>query len=1070
MRLVIDLQAAQGDSSVRGIGRYSRELALAMARDARGHEVIIALSGAFMDTAEDLSDKFAEILPRENIRIWHQPRDTAAAHHESARRPFAETVRGQFLASLQPDLVHVASFFDGAGDDVISTSARQLVPLPVVATCYDLIPFLRHSDVFGTSETPSLYARWYYRSALEMSLCEGLLAISESSRNEAIDHLSYPADRIFNIRAGIGPEFHPATLSDEERSALLQRYSLQDEFVMFLSADSPNKNEAGLLAAYARLPAALQARHQLLVAGRRDREKLYQSARQVGVPEDRLVFVPFVAEEDLRALYSICGLFVCPSRHEGFGLPLAEAMACGAPAIASNVTSLPEVIGREDATFDPEDPEAIASCMRKVLENKAFRDELAAYGPVQASRFTWQASASRAWDALETIHRERTQRGKTRVTGMLPKRSRLAYVTPLPPQATGIADYSADLLPALARYYDITLISEKETTDTRLWGFPRLNPEEFLRDATQFDRVLYQIGNSEFHRFQLESLLPRISGMVVLHDAFLSGYANWVAYVNGRPDMFRATLFHAHGYPALRYEASNGRDAAVEHYPCSLSAIEGAVGVIQHSLHGVDVLQRYFGSEGARDIAVIPLLRADRRRPDRKVARAALGLLDDEFVVCSYGRIALVKHPRLVAQAWRQAGISGRLVFAGEGEEDLQRELSDENAGITCTGRLSRSHYDLWLAAADVAVQWRINSRGETSAAVADALMAGIPLVVNRHGAAAELPEDVVLGLPDDADASALAMTLVALHGDPRKRAVLGAAGKAYARKELAPEPVAQSYFEAIERAYSIPHAAVVVNDMRADIRAMSAEPNGVITAARTIARSFPSPWRGGGWPRLLLDVTAVVPDVETAGIQRPMRELTRCALETPPPGWRGEAVRLQDGRLQHTYAVPLAILEHAPIDLPERPLDARPGDVLLCADVSPRLTSAEFNELRRLRLDGMRLVLLVSGPLPALHSDVIPPDTTESVSDWYGRMLRIADSVVCISQAVADELGAWLSGEPRRRDRPLPIGTVHLGAELTTSLTWDSKYRELCDTIFGNRSYKTWFPEGQQPEALANK
>ena len=253
MRLVIDLQAAQGGSAERGIGRYSRELALAMAREARGHEVIIALNGAFTNTAEELSDKFATILPRENIRIWYAPRDTAGALHESARRPFAETVRAQFLASLQPDLVHVASFFDGAGDDIISNSARQLMSLPVVGTCYDLIPLLHHSDVFGKSDTPSMHTRWYYRMLQDMSLCEGLLAISESSRNETIDHLSYPADRIFNIRAGIGPEFHPATLSTEARAALLQQYGLQDGFVMFLSADSPNKNEAGLLAAYARL-------------------------------------------------------------------------------------------------------------------------------------------------------------------------------------------------------------------------------------------------------------------------------------------------------------------------------------------------------------------------------------------------------------------------------------------------------------------------------------------------------------------------------------------------------------------------------------------------------------------------------------------------------------------------------------------------------------------------------------------------------------------------------------------------------------------------------------------------
>ncbi|MGF6645851.1 glycosyltransferase [Paraburkholderia sp. GAS82] len=1031
MRLVIDLQAAQGDSSVRGIGRYSRELALAMAREARGHEVIIALSGAFMDTAEELSAKFATILPRENIRIWYPPRDTAAVFHESARRPFAETLRAQFLASLQPDLVHVASLFDGASDDVISTSARQLMPLPLVATCYDLIPLLHHTDVFGASETPSPHTRWYYRTVQEMSLCEGLLAISESSRKEAIDYLSYPEDRIFNIRAGIGPEFHPATLSTEGRAALLQQYGLQDGFVMFLSADSPNKNEAGLLAAYARLPAALQARHQLLVAGRRDREKLYQAARRVGVPTDRLVYVPFVAEEDLRALYSICGLFVCPSRHEGFGLPLAEAMACGAPAIASNVTSLPEVIGREDATFDPDDPEAIASCMRKVLENPTFRDELAAYGPAQASRFTWQASASRAWDALETIHRQRTALGKTRIDGLLPKRSSLAYVSPLPPQASGIADYSADLLTALARHYDITLVSEDETTDVRLWAFSRLNPREFLLKAGQFDRVLYQIGNSSFHRFQMEDLLPRVSGVVVLHDAFLSDYLNWLPRANDQHDGFRAALLQSHGYSALRFDAERGRAAALQHYPCSLSVLENAVGVIQHSHHGVAVLSEHFGTEAMSNVSVIPLLRADRPRPDRKTARAILGLTDDEFVVCSFGYVTRLKCPELLADAWRQAGLAGRLVFAGDASEEVQREMtSDVRAGVVFTGRLSRDDYDSWLAAADVAVQWRTGSRGESSAAVADVLIAGLPLIVNCHGSAAELPKDVVVGLPDDADSSDLAATLAALILDPVRRTVLGAAGRAYAKRELAPRAIAQAYFDKIERAYAAPSAAVIARSMQSEMEAVASLPDGLGISARAIARSFPSPWRGGGHPRLLIDISEMARVDLGTGIQRVVREIIRRTLETPPQGRQGEAVRALGGRFRHTYAAPLAILGHEPLNLPERPLDVRPGDVLLCADVNPSITPAEFDELRRLRLDGLRVVLLVYDLLPLRYPELFPADVAKLVAEWYGRMLSIADAAVCISQVVADDVSTWLSEEPGRRDRPLPIGAVHLGAD----------------------------------------
>jgi glycosyltransferase involved in cell wall biosynthesis len=1029
MRLVIDLQAAQGGSAGRGIGRYSRELAFAMARKPRGHDVIVALSSALMETADDLAVKLSAFLPRDNIRIWHPPCNTAPAYYDSPQRPFAETLRAQFFASLHPDLVHVGSLFDGLGDDVVSALPRQLHPLPVVATCYDLIPLLHHEDFFGLSPAPSRHSRFYYRAIVEMSLCEGLLAISESCRREVTEHLPFPAERAFNIRAGIGPQFQPAFLSDEERANLLRRYGTRDGFIMFLSADSPTKNEAGLVAAYARLPPELRARHQLLVAGQRDPKRLYQTAAQFGIQENDLVHVLHVQERDLPALYSVCGLFVCPSRHEGFGLPLGEAMACGAPAIASNTTSLPEVIGRADATFDPDSPDDIAACMRKVLENPVFRAELAAYGPVQAGRFTWETSADRAWDALEAIHADRIRLGKTRLAGLLQKRPSLAFVSPLPPQPNSVAGDSSELLPSLARYYDITLVSEEETTERRLWGFPRLTPKEFLRKADQFERVLYQVGSSCNSVSQTNALIPRVPGMVVLHDVFLSNYFDRLAHTNGNPNEFRSILLQAHGYPALRFDAEHGRNATLEHYPCTLPIVENAVGVIQHSRYEVAVLEEHFGAEVARDVAVIRRLRQYRARPDRKTARAVLKLPGDAFVVCSFGHVTRQKCPTLVTRAWRQAGLRGRLIFVGAAEKDLEQELADDTAGVAFTGRLARGAYDLWLAAADVAVQWRSGSRRDSSGTVADVLMAGVPMIVNRHGSAAELPENVVLGLPDDADACSLAAALLALHDDPARRASLGAAGHDYARRESAQGVIAQQYHEVIERAYALSSTALV-QSMQSDIKAVTGLPDGLTVVARCVARSFPSTWHGRGRPRLLVDVSELARRDHASGIQRVVREIACRALETPPDGWRGEAVRVHDGRLRHTYSVPLAMLGHTPLALPEAPFDVRTGDILLCADVNAELTATELDELRRLRLAGLRIVLLVHDLLPLRHPELFPAHIAKLVAAWYSRMLSIADSALCTSRLGAGDVIEWLDEQPGRRKAPLPIGVAHLGAD----------------------------------------
>ncbi|WP_024511968.1 glycosyltransferase [Bradyrhizobium sp. ARR65] len=1029
MRLVIDLQGAQGVSSARGIGRYSRELAIAMAREAREHEVIVALSGAFMDSAEQLAAAFDGILPRSNIRLWHPP-SGASASAESPLRNVAEMLRMQFLASLEPDLVHVTSLFEGADENVISLQPRHQRLLPVVATCYDLIPLVRHKQYFGDESTR--HARWYYRCAQEMLLCDGLLAISQSSRHEAIRYLAFPPDRVFNVQAGIAPTFRPTKLSGQEKVDLLQRYGVRDSFILFLGAGDLRKNEAGLIAAYARLPASLRASHQLVIVGKVDPSTLRKNAEELHVSPQDFVIVPFVREGDLNALYSACTLFVFPSLHEGFGLPLAEAMACGAPAIASNTTSLPEVIGREDATFDPSDPNEMAACMRKVLENSAFREELAAYGPVQAARFTWQSSAARAWDALEKIRAGRAV--ESRIKPAPKKRSKLAFVSPLPPQPSGISDYSAELLPSLARYYDITLVSETNVKDPWLAGaFPHLEPGSFLHQADQFERVLYQIGNSSFHRFQIEELLPRVPGMVVLHDANLSDYMNWVQHTNGQPDQFRAILLHAHGYPALRFDAEHGRDAALRRYPCSLTVLQNSIGVIQHSRHGVELLEQHFGSEATRNIAVIPLVRADRDRPNRDAARTALGLSDDTFVVCSFGYVARPKCPALLIEAWQKAGISGKLVFVGGIAQDMREELGDwvnSVPGIEFTDWVKREELDTWLAAADVAIQWRINSRGETSAALADALMAGLPLIANRYGSAAELPDDVLLGLPHDADATDIASALVDLHKDPTKRTSLGAAGRGYALKELVPERIAPRYVDAIEQAYAKHDVPVVAQSMLADVRAVAGVPNSVSIASQAVARNFSSPWRGGGRPRLLVDMSRLVRGDHSSGGQRLVREIAYRALEAPPEGWRGEAVRIRDGRLRYTYTVPLAMLGHASLNLAEVPVDVRAGDILLCIDVNPELTAAEFDELRRLRLGGLRIVILVHSLLPLRHPDLFPTGAAERAAEWYRRMVRIADAALCTSCVAADEVIAWLDTEAGLREMPLPIGLVRPGGD----------------------------------------
>jgi glycosyltransferase involved in cell wall biosynthesis len=923
MRLVIDLQGAQGASRFRGIGRYSRELALAMARQPGPHDVVVALNAAL--PAEELIEAFGKLLPPENIRLWETPGNTAAVDSAAAgRRAASALLRAEFFASLQPDLVHVSSLFEGASDDVMACWPSSLERLPFVATCYDLIPLIRRDVYLDGPWKGGPVATWYFRQLRELSLCQGLLAISESSRREAIEYLGYPAERVHNVRAGISPRFAPRQLTAEQTAALHARYGLRPRFILFVGGGDLRKNEAGLIRAYGLLPEALRARHQLVIVGKTDPDELARSAEAAQVPLAQIAAVRFVEEEDLPALYTVCAVSVLPSLHEGFGLPAGEAMACGAPTIASNNSSLPEVLGRADALFDAEDPADIAARLQAVLTDAAFRQSLVEHGKRQAATFTWEDSAWRAWAALEAIDAETP---RPRPSAPLRRLPRLAFVSPLPPQQTGIASYAAELLPALSRHYDITLVCDHGATDDEALNcyLPAITPQHFLAEADRFDRVLYQIGNSHFHLSQLEMLLPAQPGVVTLHDAYLSGALLWRAWQSGEPRRFLVDLLRSHGWAAVVKAERLDLDVAQGCFPCTLPVLRTALGIVQHSAHARSILAEHFGEALAARSRLIPSLRQIVPLPSRQAARRALGVPADAFLVCSFGIVARTKMPeQLMAgfAAFARDVSDARLIFVGEPLREVLElfPTADSDAAPRATGRVDTATYRRWLAAADVAVQLRTASRGETSAAVTDCLGAGLATVVNAHGALDELPGEVVVKLPFHFSPDQLATALRQLQHEPAMRESLGQAARHYVATTLDPDRIALAYRDVIEAAYAdgpellrhrlTQEAGALLSNDGADLAAV----------ARAIGGTFPTPRP----PQLLLACG------EVDSLPEPMRALLRQCLTEHSPTLRVHPVKAEGGRLVQDWASACKLLDLA--SLPGKPPAAETGagDVLV--------------------------------------------------------------------------------------------------------------------------------------------
>ena len=408
MRIVIDLQGAQSDSRYRGIGRYSLSLAQAMVRNSRDHEILIALNGLFPDSVESIRAAFEGLLPQENIRVWTAPGPVSSADASNNwRRHTAEYLREAFLKSLQPDVLHITSLFEGFGDNAVHSIGKFSDSMVTAVTFYDLIPLIQ-SDVYLTPRPA--YETFYREKLGYLRNADLYLSISESSRREVIKYLDVHSKKVVNISAAGDTYFTVKHISTSKQEAINRNFGLHRPFLMYSGATDDRKNHLRLIKAFSQLAPELQQKYQLVLAGKlppEHRRKFEKYSELCGLKASDLVITGQITDDQMVSLYNLCELFVFPSWHEGFGLPALEAMLCGAPVIASNTTSLPEVVGRQDGLFDPFDVNSICGKITEVLTNADLKNDLARHGLEQSKKFSWDETAKRAITAFEELYAKR---------------------------------------------------------------------------------------------------------------------------------------------------------------------------------------------------------------------------------------------------------------------------------------------------------------------------------------------------------------------------------------------------------------------------------------------------------------------------------------------------------------------------------------------------------------------------------------------------------------------------------------------------------------------------------------
>jgi glycosyltransferase involved in cell wall biosynthesis len=267
-------------------------------------------------------------------------------------------------------------------------------PCPGVLTLHDLA-FLRFPEFF-----PSARQRYQaLLTGLSTQRAQVIIAVSEHTRREAVELLHLPQERIQVIFPIIREQFF-APCPAADLVAFRQRHQAPEHYILFLGTLEPRKNILGLIEAYALLRRQSRLPHLLLLAGdvlagengwysRSLRKRIHEL--QI---EPYIRFLGYVPQEEQLFWYHGADLFVYPSIYEGFGLPVAEALACGIPVVTTQTSSLPEVVG-DDATWGtqaallvaPGDTEALADAMQQGIEHLSLRQQMQARGPARARRF-----------------------------------------------------------------------------------------------------------------------------------------------------------------------------------------------------------------------------------------------------------------------------------------------------------------------------------------------------------------------------------------------------------------------------------------------------------------------------------------------------------------------------------------------------------------------------------------------------------------------------------------------------------------------------------------------------------
>lgn len=402
MKIGIDLKPFSTGSKYRGIGMYVRNLLKELLKIDNDYEYhFINLYEKY--DGDPMMDNRCHLY-----QYYMGPKVVDVGEHQlfldKSTQTIIKAAVSHFIEKSQIDAMlftspneyggmYEASWFDG---------------IFKMAILYDMIPLNFPQQCLFNEK----YKKDYYRSLNFLKQMDLLFAISQSAKDDAVKFLNIPAEKIVVVYAGIDADYH--CISDIKTEIVKKKFNIKSSFMMFAGGIDFKKNIEDIIIAFSKCGKTITNKYQLVIVGKTDEsviEKYYQIANDKGI-RNKVICTGFISQEDLVALYNTTDMLIFPSLYEGFGLPVIEAMACGAKVVTSNCSSLKEIARGHATLVDPKSVRSICEGIKWVVNHPREADKMAKDSVEYALSFTWENVAKKVVSTIDQIcHKNNLKNG-----------------------------------------------------------------------------------------------------------------------------------------------------------------------------------------------------------------------------------------------------------------------------------------------------------------------------------------------------------------------------------------------------------------------------------------------------------------------------------------------------------------------------------------------------------------------------------------------------------------------------------------------------------------------------------